>query len=62
MANKNSRRISNYRRGYPIIDKICCGLVLGGSVAFMVGMVAYANQRDAKEFSQQQPMVIRIDK
>jgi hypothetical protein len=62
MSNCKSRRISNYKKGYAIIDKICCGLVLGGSVAFMVGMVAYANQRDAKEFSQQQPMVIRIDK
>ena len=62
MANKNSRRISNYKRGYPIIDTVCGYALFGGIVFGMFSMISYANQRDFKALSQQQPMAIRIDK
>lgn len=59
MARKTqSRRISNYKRGYPILDRMCGVFLLVSIVGILYSMVAYANQRDSQALSQYDIQVI----
>ena len=57
-----SRKISNYKRGYQVIDRLCGAFLIVSIVGGMGYMIGYANARDYTALSNDKQLVISVDK